>query len=38
MHRNKRDDWITIKLWINLNFIKTYFRIFIYKIIVPKKA
>ena len=34
MHGNKMDDWITIKLWII--FIKIYFRVFIYKIIVLK--
>ena len=36
MHGNKRDDLDKNKTVDNLNFIKIYFRVFIYKIIVLK--
>ena len=37
MHRNKMDDILDyIKIVDNLNFIKIYFMVFIYKIIVLK--
>ena len=36
MHGNKRDDLDNNKTVDNLNFIKIYFRIFIYKIIILK--
>ena len=36
MHGNKMDDLDKNKTVDNLNFIKIYFRVFIYKIIVLK--
>ena len=36
MHGNKRDDLDNNKIVDNLNFIKIYFRVFIFKIIILK--